>query len=78
MSLSTTTSSSSADALPMKLLWNLPVDAEKMHHAICEELKTMLIFESVDDVCNEEDSDYAILPLPGPVVNAVLNADERR
>ena len=71
------TSSSFADALLMKLLWNLPVDAEKMYYAICEELKTKLIFESVGDVCNE-DSDYAIIPFPSPVVNAILNADSRR
>ena len=72
------TSSSFADALLMKLLWNLPVDAERMYYAICEELKTKLIFEYVDDVCNEEDSDYAIIPFPSPVVNAILNADSRR
>ena len=50
MSLSTT-SSNFAEALLMILLWNLPVDAEKMNYAICEELKTKLIFESVEVTC---------------------------
>ena len=72
------TSSSFADALLMKLLWNLPVDAEKIYFAIREELKTKLIFESVDYVCNEEDSSYAIISLPGPILNAISNADSRR
>ena len=46
-----TTPSNFAEALLMILLWNLPVDAEKMYYAICEELKTKLIFESVEVTC---------------------------
>ena len=69
-----TTSSSTAPTtavLAMKLVWDSPPDAELVYDTVFAELMTRFVYEGVDYVANEVDSDAMVMPAPaGPVSNA--------
>ena len=70
--MSTPTSSApTASVLAMKLVWNSPPDAEKTFDTVFAELMTRLVYEGVDYVAREADSDAMVMPAPaGPANNA--------
>ena len=72
--MSTATSSSTAPTaavLAMKLVWNPPPDAELVYDTVFAELMTRFVYEGVDYVANEADSDAMVMPAPaGPISNA--------
>ena len=57
--MSTTSSSTALTAavLTMKLVWNSPPDAELVYDTVFAELMTRFVYEVVDYVANEADSD---------------------
>ena len=69
-----TTSSSTAPTtavLAMKLVWDSPPDAELVYDTVFAELMTRFVYEGVDYVANEADSDAMVMPAPaGPISNA--------
>ena len=70
--MSTSTSSvPSANVLAMKLVWNSSPDAEKTYDTVFAELMARLVYEGVDYVASEADSDAMVMPAPaGPASNA--------
>ena len=71
MSTATSTSAPTAAVLAMKLMWNSPPDAEMVYDVVFAELMTRFVYEGVDYVANEVDSDAMVMPAPaGPASNA--------
>ena len=71
MSTATSSTAPTAAVLAMKLVWDSPPDAELVYDTIFAELMTRFVYEGVDYVANEADSDAMVMPAPaGPVSNA--------
>ena len=71
MSTATSTSAPTAAVLAMKLVWNSPPDAEMVYDVVFAELMTRFVYEGVDYVASEVDSDAMIMPAPAsPASNA--------
>ena len=75
MSTATSSSAPTANVLAMKLVWNSPPDAEETYDTVFAELMTRLVYEGVDYVASEADSDAMVMDAPA---NPALNANAAR
>ena len=72
------TATSSTSVLAMKHVWNSPPDAEKVYDVVFAELMTRFVYEGVDYVMVQADSDAMIMTAPPHAVGAALNANAAR
>ena len=77
MSTSSSSTAPSAAVLAMKLVWNSPPDPEMVYDTVFAELMTRFVYEGVDYVAYEADSDAMVMPAPaGP--NATRQANHEK